>query len=440
MANQRRWLRPLAILALLVVVPILIMPLVPLDFLKPAVESKLSQKLGRKVEVGSLRLSLWGGPYLTITGMTAKEDPAFGTGDFLKAEKVKADFAVFRYLFKQEVSIESLEIASPEFTLIKNRDGVWSWTTVGGNTGAPGAAAGSLDPPLAWIAPALMLQAQARATGTALRKVDIVNGSVRLIDQSADQPTEGVYNNINLHAEVEPAADKGPDRATGELRADSGESTGGEILKASLPFDLKIGRDESGALLVDGTVGPGPFATANFVANSFTLTTKLGTEPARPAQTRGAEQAASAVRGQGHISAGGVVLPRINVSEQVAQAVQLNGIGDMNPGTTISNLETDFQIDRGLYKTTGMRITQLDGLGDASADQGSFKLAPALTLDYAATITLSDEATAQVKSMSPLAGWVALIQNSNRLSVAFNIMGDIRSPQVRVDLAKTLGF
>jgi hypothetical protein len=282
---------------------------------------------------------------------------------------------------------------------------------------------------------------QRAVTGAALKDINIENASVRLIDQTAEQQTETVYKNIALHSEVAPAETSGVSHATGELRADSNETNGGEILKTTLPFDLKISRNEAGGLVVEGMVGPGPFETANLVARSFTLTTKLNTERGQSSQPGGPQQQASGIRGEGHISASEMVLPRINVSEQVARAVQINGIGDMNAGTTINTLETDFQIDQGVYRTTGLRIAQLDGLGDASADQGWFKIASALTLNYAAKITLSDEATAQVKSANPAVGdIVTLLQNSPRLSVSFNITGDVRNPEVRVDLLRTLGL
>src|SRR2546423_15581503 len=98
MAKQGRWLPRLLVLLALLVAPLAIAPLLPLDSLKPAVESKLSATLGRKVSVGSMRFSFWGGPYLTINGMTAREDPDFGDGDLLKAGQVRADFAILDYV------------------------------------------------------------------------------------------------------------------------------------------------------------------------------------------------------------------------------------------------------------------------------------------------------------------------------------------------------
>src|SRR6185503_3860935 len=132
MARKKRWLlRLLLALAALAVAAFTLALLLPLDSLKPKVESRLSATLGRKVTVGSMRLTVWGGPFLTIKGMTAKEDPAFGEGDFLKADQVCADFSILEYVLHRQIVIEGVSIRSPEFAFIKKSDGVWSWTTLG---------------------------------------------------------------------------------------------------------------------------------------------------------------------------------------------------------------------------------------------------------------------------------------------------------------------
>ncbi len=107
MSRPLRWLsRLLLFVIILVVAAILLAPLIPLEPLKPPVEARLSRMLGREVRVSSLRLNVLGGPYLTINGMTAREDPAFGEGEFLKADEVRADFALTEYLLKRQVVIE----------------------------------------------------------------------------------------------------------------------------------------------------------------------------------------------------------------------------------------------------------------------------------------------------------------------------------------------
>ncbi|HXG94821.1 MAG TPA: AsmA family protein [Blastocatellia bacterium] len=440
MTTRRFSLKWLLVLVALLVIPVLIAPLVPLDFLKPAVESRLSTMLGRKVAVNSIRLSLWGGPYLTIGGMMAKESPDFGDDYFLKADQVRADFAVFQYLFHQEIAIDALEIKSPEFTLVKNREGVWSWTTIGEQPPDSQSAARATVLNNAETLHAAFAMLGNILSSAQLRSIEIEDASVRLINLAGAQPSESLYKHIALRASLAPIADKTGSRATGELRADSTEDEAAEILKTTLPFDLNISREPLG-LLIDGSVGPGPFETRNFAAANFTVNCQLNAQRRIDARPTEPQQSPSNIHGTGHISCSGVILPRINISERVASRLSVNQIGDMNPGTSIGNLETDFQVEQGVYKTTGLRIQQLDGLGDAIADQGWFKTEPALLLNYNATIRLSDEATKQVKATSPVVGLIVeLLENNNRLALALNIAGDVRSPQISVDVLRTLGL
>ena len=131
----------------------------------------------------------------------------------------------------------------------------------------------------------------------------------------------------------------------------------------------------------------------------------------------------------------------MNISEKIASKLQIPAIGDTSPGTTIASIETDFQIDQGIYRTPGLQVKNLDGVGDAKADQGWFKIESGLVLNYNVTITLSDQLKGQIKSTNPVIGAaVEAIESNVPLAVALNITGDARSPEVKVDLLRTFGF
>lgn len=445
MAKQRRWLPRLLVLLALTVVPLAIAPLLPLDSLKPAVESRLSATLGRKVTVGSMRLSFWGGPYLTINGMTAKEDPAFGDGDFLKSDQVRADFAIMDYVLHQQVVIEGITIKSPELTFIKNSGGTWSWTTLGQSAPeqvAPEqvALARPLAPQTVHPLLAVMFALVVDLKNASFNNIHIESASVRLIDKTGEQPPESLYKNISLDASItRPAAEAAENgsHATGNIRAESDESDASEILKMSMPFDLNITRGAAPGLSVGGALGPGPLQTKNFSAQTFKVDAKVNAGGAAPSEASATKRAISNVTGDGHISSSEMFIPSVNISEQVARALNLSQIGDMSPGTAIGNLETDFKIEQGVVYTSNLSIQQLDGLGDATANNGWFKVESALVLNYAATVLLSPEATAQVKRVSPLLGAaISVLESNNRVPVPVNITGDVRKPQVQVDVSR----
>jgi len=273
-----------------------------------------------------------------------------------------------------------------------------------------------------------------------LSNIHIESASVRLIDKTGEQPPESFYKNISLDASItRPAAETAGNasRATGEVRAESDESDASEILKTNLPFDLSIDRGAATGLSVSGTLGPGPLQTKNFSAQTFKLDGKINAGDAAPTAASAQQRAVSSLTGNGHITSGEMFIPSVNISEQVARALNLGQIGDMGQGTGIGSLETDFKFEQGVVNTSNLRIQQLDGLGDASADSGWFKIESALVLNYVATVLLSPEATTQVKKVSPLLGAaISVLESNNRVPVPVNITGDVRSPQVQVDVSR----
>lgn len=424
MARRRGCLAGLFFIVILIGAAILLAPFVPLGWLKPRVEARLSATLGRPVAVESLRLNFLGGPYLTIRGLTAKEDATFGDTDFLKADEVRADISLSDYVRHRQIVIEAMTIRSPDFTFIKNPNGAWSWTTLGRSINVAKA-----TPPPSMRAALLGLLADAGESR--LRHVVIDGASVRLVDKTGAQPPESLYRNVALTADISADKDNPAARhATGTVRVDSDESNGADLLKTDVPFDFTLTPGANPGTTIKGSFGPGPLQTKNFKAEEFKVDGEY------------LSNHASATSGKGHISATAIQIPTVNVSERVAGAARVNQIGDMNTGTAISRLETDFNFAEDVVNTTNLQLSALDGLGDARAAAGWFKMKPELTLNYVATMTLSRDAVAQLRtSANPLiAAAVAVLADGNGLEVPLNITGDVRQPTVEVDILRALGM
>jgi hypothetical protein len=196
-------------------------------------------------------------------------------------------------------------------------------------------------------------------------------------------------------------------------------------LKATLPFDLRIDGYDSPRLSVTGSIGPGPIETENIVIGSLAIRGEINANQNAP------------LTGYGQMSVNDLDIHTINLGERVARALKIDQIGDMGPGTAVARLETDFQISQGAFHTNGLRIEQLDGLGDATAQTGSFKIESALIVNYAATVVLSPEATSRIKSMNSALGIaVTILETNNRVSVPINVNGDVRNPEVQVDVSR----
>jgi uncharacterized protein involved in outer membrane biogenesis len=424
MARQRRWLWRLIFFVVFILAVLSLAPLVPLGWLKPKVEARLSAALGRTVTVDSMHLTVWGGPYLTINGLTAKEDPDFGNTDFLKANDVRVDF-LLRQLFSRQFVVKRLTLHAPEFAFIKKPTGAWSWSSLGEVSSNRAAQRPDGLALVQTFAAVLVGESAAK-----IDQIDMDGVAVRLIDQTGVQPPETVYKNITLNVMMSDDTENATSRhATGTLRAASDES-GAELLKAEMPFDFIVNRNANPGLSIKGAFGPGPLQTKTFIAQSFRLAGEFNNERA------------SGLSGNGGMSATGVFLPSVNVSQQVASAARVPTIGDMSEGTKIASLETGFHLERDVVNTTNLHVQQLDGLGDASAEAGWFKIEAALTLNYSASVQLSSEATAQLKSSANvlISAAVGALTTNNRVTVPLSITGDVRNPRVQVDMRRALGF
>src|SRR5262249_23296393 len=152
-------------------------PLVPLSPLKPGVERRLSEMLGRKASVDSLRLSLAPRPHLKISGLTVSEDPAFGDGLCLTAGEVLADLNLLDYARDRRLAIDGLTIKSPQVSLVRNTEGVWSWTTLGGRSSAEKAQSAQT---IQQILVSLILEVSADT----LRHLIVEDAAVKVLDRA----------------------------------------------------------------------------------------------------------------------------------------------------------------------------------------------------------------------------------------------------------------
>ncbi len=425
MAKPRGCFRQLVLLLVAIAAALAAAPLLPLSPLKNSVEQKLSRMLGRSVTIDSARLNLIGGPYLTLRGMTAHDDPEFGGGFFLKANEVRAGLDMIRYLRTGQIVIDSITLKSPQISLVKSEKGVWSWTTLGKQTSEQPVASRLVSEDVSQL-PVLSNLSSGEDSSSGLKSIQVERASVRVVDHAGSNAAEVLYQNISLTASLTPVAAEdrgGSSQVKGEVVALSEEDGDSDLFKAALPFDLTIDGRGAAELLATGSVGPGPIETKNLSMAKFAISGRIEAERAGP------------MTGNGHMSASELLIRPINLSEQVAHALKVDQIGDMNPGTLVTRLETDFQISQGSFITSGLSIEQLDGLGDATAEDGSFKLESALTVDYRATITLSADATLRIKSLSVIAGLlVTILETNSRISVPINIKGDVRNPEIQVDV------
>jgi AsmA protein len=129
MSSKLKWIgiAVVAIIVILVIVPFLI----PINKFKPTIESKASEALGRKVQLGNLSLSLLTGS-VGIDDVSVSDDPKFNSGPFLTAKTVKVGVEMIPLIFSQQLNVTEITVVNPQVMMLKDPSGRWNFSSIGG--------------------------------------------------------------------------------------------------------------------------------------------------------------------------------------------------------------------------------------------------------------------------------------------------------------------
>ena len=107
-----------------------VVPYLPTDVLRPAIERALERGLGRKVDVGGISLTLFPGPLprpgFTLDRVTIHEDPRAGIEPLAYVESVGASIRVLS-LFQRKLEFSSLNLNDATINLVKTDAGPWNF-------------------------------------------------------------------------------------------------------------------------------------------------------------------------------------------------------------------------------------------------------------------------------------------------------------------------
>ena len=126
----------IAVVALLIVVIIVIPFLINVNSFRPQIESTLSSAFGRAVKVGNLSLSVLSGS-VEADQLSIADDPKFSSAPFIQAKSLKVGVELMPLIFSKELNVRNLVIDQPQVTLLRNRDGIWNFSSLGSAASNP---------------------------------------------------------------------------------------------------------------------------------------------------------------------------------------------------------------------------------------------------------------------------------------------------------------
>ncbi len=88
------------------------------------------QSLGRKISVGDVEATLFSGIGARLINFTMADDPAYASGDFVRAKDVQV-IVKFWPLLKKSVQVKKAILNEPVIQLVRNPDGSFNFSTIG---------------------------------------------------------------------------------------------------------------------------------------------------------------------------------------------------------------------------------------------------------------------------------------------------------------------
>lgn len=217
------------IVAVLLVVILILPSLIDANRYKPEIQAKLGTALGRNVQIGNIKLSIFSGG-VVVDDVAISDDPAFSHSQFLAAKELTVGVHLIPLIFSKQLEIESITIKDPQVTLLRNNAGVWNYSSMGGGASKTEAKT-----------PSSASSANALSVG----KIEITNGKIS-VGNVGSKAKPLVYQDVNL--------------TVTDLSYTS-----------QFPFKLSAKDPGNGALKLEGKAGPIDQADASLTPLNATI-------------------------------------------------------------------------------------------------------------------------------------------------------------------------
>jgi AsmA protein len=122
------------VIAALFVIAIALPFFINVNNYRPQIESNLSSALGRPVKVGDLSLSILSGS-VEANQLSIADDPKFSNTSFIQAKSLKVGVELMPLIFSKQLNVTHLAIEKPQIALLRNREGIWNFSSLGNQAG-----------------------------------------------------------------------------------------------------------------------------------------------------------------------------------------------------------------------------------------------------------------------------------------------------------------
>jgi len=104
---------------------------------RPALAAQMSDALGRRVEIGSLKIAWFSGG-IAAEDVVILDDPAFSKEPFISAKSVALGVDLMPLIFSRSLRVQAFTLDRPRVALIRSTSGAWNVSTLGGGSTSSG--------------------------------------------------------------------------------------------------------------------------------------------------------------------------------------------------------------------------------------------------------------------------------------------------------------
>ncbi len=122
------------VIAALFVLAIALPLFINVNRFRPEIESNISAALGRNVTLGDLSLSILSGS-VEANQLAIADDPKFSNTPFIQAKSLKVGVELMPLIFSKQINVTHLILEKPQIALLRTRDGVWNFSSLGAHAG-----------------------------------------------------------------------------------------------------------------------------------------------------------------------------------------------------------------------------------------------------------------------------------------------------------------
>lgn len=224
---MKRFLIIVGILVGVVIIVALLLPLfINVDSFRPEVEKKLSDALGRQVQIGKISASIFSGG-AEADNISISDDPAFSKQPFLKASSFQIGLELMPLIFSKQLKVTALTIKNPDIVLLQNNAGKWNYSSLGNSSQTAKTSSAKENPKE-------QAPSSSASSGSefSVGKLEIQNGKIHVGQTGGHaNSNERIYEQVNLTAS-------------------------NISLQSAIPFTLSAATPGGGTVNLQGQAGP----------------------------------------------------------------------------------------------------------------------------------------------------------------------------------------